>query len=131
MRKGKKKKQQLTTTRCIQAPHSQSHPKQECHTQRKHTHKDLSTIEVEKLQWFKTLPDPRRLSFFVSPEKIAHQEVICTTHIDRPSEEKLTGYTYKHKTHKFGINTKYTLFVGRLASDLHVETKIYEWCLQA
>lgn len=128
--KGKKKKLQLTTTRCIQAPRSQNHPKQECHTQRKHTHKDLSWSQhtSEKPQWLETLPGPRRLSCFVFPEKIAHREVTCTTHSDRPSEGKLACYIY---THKLGIHTKYTLVVGILASNLRVKIKTHGWCLQA
>lgn len=79
--KGKKKKLQLTAARCIGAPHSQSHSRQECRTQtdtpRKNQpikpHFDLNTQQSHIL----TLPDPRRASCFVFPDtdNTAHQEV--------------------------------------------------------
>lgn len=70
------KRQQLTTTCRIQAPHSQSHPgKNVTHTHNMHKASFWSQHTSEWLQYFKTLPDPCRASFFVSSDKIAHQEL--------------------------------------------------------
>lgn len=114
-RKGKKKKMQLTAARCIGAPHSQSHSRQECRTQtdtpRKNQpikpHFDLNTQQSHIL----TLPDPRRASCFVFPDtdNTAHQEVdTYNTQWRTQGGKTMMLYLFTHKN-------KFTFFLG----DLH------------